>query len=84
MKDHLSALNKIQKVEAPPFLFTRILERVQTQAAEASPVTKWAVSVSLAAILLLNIAVIVSENRSSKTNLAQTMGLMPNNMLYHD
>lgn len=85
MKDHLAALETILRVEAPPFLFTRILQKVQRQSTEyVSPRIAWAFTLSMITLVILNIAVVSFGNGKPDDDFAKYMHLMPHNSLYHE
>ena len=78
-------LEYINKVDAPPFLLTRIRQKI-ANAREQQINPKWALAagVSLLLIVALNLYVISGpdNNQPQQTNLAQTMNLYPHNSLY--
>ncbi len=79
-------LEYINKVEAPPFLLTRIRQKI-ANVAEQPVAPKWvlAACTSLLLIVALNIYIISgsSENpHPNQPNLAQSMNLYPQNSLY--
>lgn len=85
MENELGILNKIQKVDAPPFLYTRILNRVQNKMKETVPV-KWAVAAAACLLILItiNISVIQSSKESNNTNLSEVFSLQTTNSLYNE
>jgi NADH:ubiquinone oxidoreductase subunit 6 (subunit J) len=85
MEKELDILNRIQKVDAPPFLYTRILTRVQNKVRETVPV-KWAVAAAACLLILItiNISVIQSSKQSNTTNLSEVFSLKTNNSLYNE
>ncbi len=85
MENELDILNRIQKVDAPPFLYTRILTRVQNKVKETVPV-KWAVAAAACLLILItiNISVIQSSKESNSTNLSEVFSLKTNNSLYNE
>ncbi|MBP7810535.1 MAG: hypothetical protein KA163_14680 [Bacteroidia bacterium] len=85
MENELDILNRIQKVDAPPFLYTRILNRVQNKVKETVPV-KWAVAAAACLLILItiNISVIQSSKESNTTNLSEVFSLKTNNSLYNE
>jgi hypothetical protein len=85
MENQLDILNKIQKVDAPPFLYTRILNRIQNKVKETVPV-KWAVATAAGLIVLItiNINVIKSGEESNTTDLSEVFNLKTNNSLYNE
>jgi hypothetical protein len=96
MTHPVDRLNKIQKVEAPPFLYTRILSRIQNKVTETVPV-KWAVAMTagLMVVITINIVVILSDSgrkntvtetntTETKTDLSQVFSLQTDNSLYNE
>ncbi len=85
MENELDILNRIQKVDAPPFLYTRILNRVQNKVKETVPV-KWAVAAAACLLILItiNISVIQSSKESNSTNLSEVFSLQTSNSLYNE
>ncbi|MES2762070.1 MAG: hypothetical protein V4677_07685 [Bacteroidota bacterium] len=82
---NLDLLDQIQKVDAPPFLLTRIQQKIDNKYLnKLSPRMALGLSVSFILIIVLNIAVVVNYNKNSikESNLAQSMNLMPDNYLY--
>lgn len=82
---NLDILSKIQKVEVPPFLYTRIQQKIEN--GNDLTFTKrlgWSLAVSFIIVLVMNVVVLSYKTSQSKdqNNLAQEMGLMPNNTLY--
>lgn len=61
----LELLKKIQKVEAPPFLHTRIMERIDTSANFTAPVY-WRLAFVATAIIILSINAAVLFKLSTK------------------
>jgi hypothetical protein len=86
----LEVLEKVNRVEVPPFLFTRIEARIQSQLNEQLPV-RW-VWVSLSAVLFLvvintlilqgNTQLPKSWNTSSVQYISEEMGIQTTNQLY--
>ncbi|MFM1875278.1 MAG: hypothetical protein RL266_1015 [Bacteroidota bacterium] len=86
----LEVLEKVNRVEVPPFLFTRIEARIQSQLNEQLPV-RW-VWVSLSAVLFLvvintlilqgNTQLPKSWNASSVQYISEEMGIQTTNQLY--
>ena len=78
-------LEQIQKVDAPPFLLTRIKQKIEnTRSSNFSPYLAWSLGVSFVLVLLLNIGVLLSKTTETKStnNIANTMDLLPKNTLY--
>ena len=85
MENELNILDRVQKVSAPPFLLTRIQQRIRnTKESTFSPVLTWVLSLSLAVVVVANGALLVNAVITSKreNNLAQSMNLLPQNELY--
>jgi hypothetical protein len=78
-------LERINKVDAPAFLLTRIRQKI-ANAGEQQIAPKWAFAAgfSLLLVVALNLYIITSpaESRPQENNLAQTMNLIPHNSLY--
>ena len=85
LPEDLEMLTNISKVEAPPFLFTRIKEKVSlNQAINYSPKISHTLGWSLAIVLIINMAVIFkySQVNSGKKDLLVNLNLQANNNLY--
>lgn len=83
----IDLLDTIQRVEASPYLLTRIQQRIESkQATRFSTTWSWAIGISFVVLLLLNIATIRNNHGSSthENNLAQSMNLLPNHNLYNE
>ncbi len=81
----LDLLGQIHKVDAPPFLFTRIKQRIEnTCTSRFSLKLTWSIGLSFILVLALNFMVInkrIHQIRSDNT-LVNTFNLMPDNSLY--
>jgi hypothetical protein len=85
MENELNILDQVQKVSAPPFLLTRIQQRIRNKKeSQFSPTISWVLSLSLAIIVVVNGAVLTNMIIASKQEktLLQSMNLLPNNELY--
>ena len=86
----LDLLKQIRQVDAPPFLLTRIRQRLHTPAYAEAPVKwKWAFAVTTIIILVLNISILVktSGNEEKNTGIKEVftiMQLSSTNELYHE
>ncbi len=81
----IDALDKVQPVEAPPFLFTRIRQRIANEEAVRLPVSMtWALGLSFVLILSINASAMVSAYKADHTtpDLVKTFNLMQDNNLY--
>lgn len=87
MQSELDKLNLIQKVEAPPFLYSRIMQRIEkeTNKPQVRNFT-WAIGFSMIIILAFNIMAISfsSKHTSGNKSLATELGLYPQNNLYNE
>ncbi len=85
MENELNILDQVQKVSAPPFLLTRIQQRIRNKKeSNFSPALSWVFSLSLTIIVVANgvvLANMIIESKKEKT-LLQSMSLLPNNELY--
>ena len=85
MENELNILDQVQKVSAPPFLLTRIQQRIRNKKeTQFSPTLSWVLSLGLAIIVVVNGAVLTNMIIASKQEktLLQSMNLLPNNELY--
>ncbi len=88
--NNINTLKRIQKVSAPPFLFTRIEAKIEQQAFAVS--TNWLLASSFALLLLLCLNVyFINQNFSSdysSTESSQSildgMSIDYSNQLYHE
>ena len=83
-------LERVQRVDPPPFLFTRIEARIATRSA-SRPSTSWVTATVLAMLLVLvvNTVLIVPGLKGGGRNnagegIALSMGIQINNQLYKD
>jgi hypothetical protein len=82
---HIDDLHKLKRVEAPPFLFTRIQQKIeQAQATRLPGKVIWAVGFSLVLVLMVNIGTIrkVTHKTNNLEHFAQSMDLTTDNTLY--
>ncbi len=81
----LNNLNKIRSVEAPPYLFTRILQKIeQAKVEQVSKPVFWLGSFSFMILLAVNTLVLFNTKTEPITtkNYAEYIQLTPNNTLY--
>ncbi len=85
MENQLDILNKIEKVDAPHFLYTRILSRIQNKVKETVPLN-WAIAAGTCMIFLImiNINVIKLNKQEKTTDLTDVFALKTNNDLYNE
>ncbi|WP_430403353.1 hypothetical protein [Fluviicola sp.] len=82
-KDQLHSLEKIERVEVSPFLFTRIQARVQEQFLDKLSTRQTVVYLTgIALIVALNVMVLGTKNEYKNENLVSEMNLAPTNQLY--
>jgi hypothetical protein len=86
MDKNLELISQIQTVKAPPFLLTRIIQKIENERVNQFSIrVSWVLGFSMVLILSLNIAVLLSSNTPSvPTNLAQKMDLLPQNNFYNE
>ena len=85
----LDALKKIEQVDAPPFLLTRIKQQIQNLENASAPVKwRWAFAVIAVVIIALNLSVFFNNNITKKSNgietVVSTMQLSNTNALYNE
>jgi hypothetical protein len=87
MKDNLNILENITKVDAPPFLLTRIKQQIDNSNYSKFS-SKFALSLGLSFLILviLNVTIIFTqkESRMDDKQFAHSFGLMSNNSLYNE
>jgi hypothetical protein len=85
----LELLKEIQKVDAPPFLYTRIKQEIDSSISEKAP-TNWRLAFAMIAILIFSLNVFILLNTSGiKKNggideVVSSMGLSNSNDLYNE
>jgi hypothetical protein len=84
----LDLLKKIQKVDAPPFMLTRIMERIDSPITQQAPAT-WRFAFVTAAIFVLALNVSIFFRSSDKQNegiaeVISSMELSTTNDLYNE
>ena len=85
MKVDLEELSKIRQVETPPFLFTRIEEKIaQTKMEKISPLASFGISAAFVLVLLVNAFVLINndDQKSQTETYVESMNLLNNNTLY--
>ncbi|MFN0216495.1 MAG: hypothetical protein ACKVT2_19720 [Saprospiraceae bacterium] len=85
----MEQLKKVRKVDAPPFLLTRIQAKIRASAAEKVPVSwNWAGALALSILLVLNISLFIGTGKTPgidrTQSLAEGMNLQSNNQLYNE
>lgn len=84
MKDPLAILENIHRVDAPPFLLTRVMQKINDVKTEQIPTRfVWSLGISFLIVLALNVSVITSRNKHQQVNnIATEMNLYSSNSLY--
>jgi hypothetical protein len=83
--DPSEPLDLLEKVDAPPFMFTRIMQKVSdVYEQQVSPSIAWVGSILLVGIFALNIWIVSnSPNKQTKKSAQlQSLVFLPNNSLY--
>jgi hypothetical protein len=80
-------LEQIVKVDAPPFLLTRIREKIAVAREQRiTPALAWAGALSFIVILSVNVYIVsaFSDSKTSQkaSNLVESMNLYPDNSIY--
>jgi hypothetical protein len=89
--DKLDSLRQIKEVDAPPFLFTRISQRINNLGNAVAPVKwKWAFALTSIVIVALNVSIYfkfsaVAEKRTSGIeHIVNSMNLSTTTDLYNE
>jgi len=85
MEDFLKPLESIKQIEASPYLFTRIQQRIQNKLDNRVPMrTAYSMAASFVILLSINAFVLTQNNKTKmeETNIAESFQLMPDNNLY--
>ena len=85
-ENELDLLKKVSKVDAPPFLLTRIQAKIRSGEADWLPVSwGWASGLAFGLLLLLNVLAVGRSNEAAPTqSLAEQLQMNQNNELYAD
>lgn len=88
-KDELEieSLSQVKKVEATPFLFTRIQQRIsEATTNKFSGKASLSLAFALVAIVILNIVIIQNYGKpqNSESNFVQNMNIITNNSIYNE
>jgi len=88
--NEIELLQKIEQVDAPPHLLTRIHARIETKNAPSISVRWMAISYSVIGLLLIGNVLFFTNFRSTTTDntevetVVDDMQLNPSNQLYYD
>ncbi|MGL5890541.1 MAG: hypothetical protein ACRC3B_11685 [Bacteroidia bacterium] len=81
MKPDIELLSTIGPAEVSPFLFTRIEQRIKQQLSDKlSPAAAWTIAVATAAIIMLNVTVLATTQKSVSSEQNNAMLSTPNNL----
>ncbi len=84
----LELLQKVQRVDAPPFLLTRIEAKIRAAASERLPASwQWAAVLALGALLFIHVAVLKPEATAPLAGpepLAKILDIQTSNQLYDE
>lgn len=85
MENEFEILKKIQRVDAPPFLYTRILNSIEQRQKEIIPLKwVWAAAASLLIVFALNITSIQANKKTAEPNLIEVFSLQSQNLISYD
>ncbi|OAQ38253.1 hypothetical protein A5893_15785 [Pedobacter psychrophilus] len=88
IEEKLNLLSKIEQVDAPPFMFTRIQQKINEAKTQEIPAYfKWSFGFVAIMIITLNITAIKVQKTDSKSGLdkvATEMQLKNNNNFYNE
>lgn len=85
MKEPFDILSKVERVEAPPFLYTRILQRIASLKEEkVQPAFAFSVLLSLVLVVLLNLTSFMHHQSEPQKGVQAFGFLQPHNELYYD
>ncbi|EOR94467.1 hypothetical protein ADIARSV_2313 [Arcticibacter svalbardensis MN12-7] len=91
MDDKLDLLKQIKEVDTPPFLLTRIRQRIETLYDVEAPVKwKWTFAVASFAILVLNISIFLNlvntteEKTAGIETVVNSMNIASTNNIYNE
>ena len=84
--ESLALLDQIERVDAPPFLLTRIQQQISAvRAGEVSPVMVWSAGLATILVLVLNVWVLTGRNaneQASDTTSDNVNMFFPKNSIY--
>lgn len=86
LNNKLELLQQIQQVEAPPFLFTRIQQKIEAGSVSSkfSPKLTLSLIASFILLIVLNVTTLVKSSGEAKSeeNIVEATSIIPNNYLY--
>ena len=86
--DRLDKLKNITPVEAPPFLYTRVRQAIDSLNNSAAPVRwRWAFAITAIFIVVINIVVVTRSPQAKNSDVehvVNAMQLSSSNDLYHE
>lgn len=90
MENKLDLLQKIKRVDVPPFLYTRVLENINSNnTLKVSLFAKWSLTIAFTILVLLNAGILMKNIEKQKKSigiesLAKELGLNSYNNLYNE
>ena len=85
---NLDLLNNVKRMEAPPFLLTRVMAKIHSEVQRPVPASwKWAGGLAFVVLLALNTGVAQWQSQTVVTpvqSLVDNMALQPSNQLYDE
>ena len=89
LEKKLEVFKKIEKVDVPPFLFTKIMHHFnERKKLRFSKSFSWAFALAVSLLFILNITICIKidkqTNVSEISSLANSLELGNNNTFYHD
>jgi hypothetical protein len=74
VKEVMNSLDDVRSAEATPFLYTRILSKIDSKKTEYSPMKLvWLAAASFALLIFLNVTILRSVRSKSSSTEAQTL-----------
>ncbi len=89
IEDRLNKLSNIKEVDAPPFMFTGIKQKIENLETVIAPVRwKWSFVAAGMVLMILNVSVfykqVLTPQKASISTLAKSLDLTNSNELYHE
>lgn len=86
--EHLDVLKKVRRVEAPPFLLTRIKAKIRANEAESLPVSwVWSGAMACGLLVLANVVVLKAQGSEAMPlaeKIDETLQIQLSNQLYNE
>jgi hypothetical protein len=80
----LELLEKLQKVDAPPYLLTRIEQKIKNQQQNISTNWIWGIGLACCLVFILDFSLLIRTKTDStqESNLNESFHINPQNQLY--